>query len=55
VAQRLRDLITAANQFRQKVADLESKPKHQQTGLDITRKLLENTERQIDTLIKKFS
>jgi hypothetical protein len=55
VAQKLVDLYTAATAFRQKISDLESKPAHQQTGLEMTRRLLTNTERQIEALEKQYA
>jgi len=55
VAQKLTDLYTAAAMFRQKIALLEAKPTSQQAGLDMTQKLLKNTEKQIETLEKQYA
>lgn len=55
VGHKLHELTTAADKFRQKIATLEAKPADQQFGLDMTRKLLQNTERQIDTLKKQHN
>jgi hypothetical protein len=53
-AQRWIQLQTAAASFRQKIADIESKPAGQQSGLEMTAKLLRNTERQIEALEKQY-
>jgi hypothetical protein len=55
VARKLTELHTAAASFRQKIAILESKPAGQQFGLEMTQKLLKNTERQIEALQKQYS
>jgi hypothetical protein len=55
VARKLTELHTAAASFRQKIAMLESKPAGQQFGLEMTQKLLKNTERQIEALEKQYS
>ena len=47
--------MSAADTFRKKIAGLEAQPVGQQFGLEMTRKLLENTERQIDALVKQYS
>jgi PHAX RNA-binding domain len=44
VAQKLRELHTAAEVYRQKIATIESKPGNQQFGLEMTQKLLKNVE-----------
>jgi len=54
VARKLLDLHTAAATFRQKIADIQTKPDGQRFGLEITQKLLTNTERQIDELQKQY-
>lgn len=55
VARRLVDLYTAAATFRQKIADIQSKPDGQQFGLEMTQKLLTNTEKQIQELLKPYT
>lgn len=55
VAQKLRELHTAADLYRQKIATIESKPGNQQFGLDMTQKLLKNVEDQIKTLEAKYA
>ncbi|NJL57543.1 hypothetical protein HC928_22240 [bacterium] len=55
VAQKLTQLMKAAATYRQKVASLEAKPINQQHGLDMTRKLLANMERQIEAIKKEHS
>ncbi len=54
VVQKLTDLHTAAESFRQKINTLEAKPAGQQFGLEMTQKLLRNTEKQIESLEKKY-
>ena len=53
--EKYRQLASAADTFRKKIAGLEAKPKKQQFGLDMTRKLLANTEKQIEALVKQYS
>lgn len=53
--QKLAELHRAAATFRQKVAMLEEKPANQQFGIDMTRKLLKNTERQIEMIEKQYA
>ena len=53
--ERLKQLVSAADTFRKKIAGLEAQPAGQQFGLEMTRKLLENTEKQIDALVKQYS
>ncbi len=55
VAQKLRELHTAAELYRQKIATIESKPGNQQFGLDMTQKLLKNVEDQIKSLEAKYA
>jgi len=55
VAQKLRELHTAADLYRQKIATIESKPGNQQFGLDMTQKLLKNVEDQIKSLEAKYA
>ena len=52
---KLRELYTAADQFRRKIEDLQQRPEDKQTGLGMTQKLLASTERQIESLVKKHS
>lgn len=52
--QKLEELHRAAATFRQKVELLETKPANQQFGLEMTRKLLKNTERQIEMIEKQY-
>jgi hypothetical protein len=54
VAQKLHDLHSAAATFRQKLADILAKPDDQQFGLEMTQKLLNNTEKQIEDLEKPY-
>lgn len=49
-AKRYTDLHRAAITYRQKIADIESKPVGQQFGLEMTQKLLSNIEKQIKDL-----
>lgn len=51
---KLRQLHTAAAQFRKKIEGLEAKPEKQRFGLEMTKKLLENTEKQISAIEKKY-
>lgn len=53
--QKLEELHRAATTFRQKIEVLEAKPANQQFGLDMTRKLLKNTERQIEMIEKQYA
>lgn len=55
VQQKLHELHSAAHQFREKIAVLESKPANQRFGLEMTQKLLANTEKQIESLVAKYS
>lgn len=55
VQQKLQELYTAVNQFRQRIAALESKPADQRTGLEMTRKLLTSTEQQINVILQRYS
>ncbi len=52
---KLRELYTAAEQFRRKIEDLQTRPEDKQTGLSMTQKLLASTERQIENLVKKHN
>lgn len=54
-AKRYVELHKAAATFRQKIADIEAKPEDQRFGLEMTQKLLGNTERQIKALEKQHS
>jgi hypothetical protein len=55
VAQKLNELYASASVYRQKIANLESKPANQQFGMDMTRKLLKNVEEEINSLEKKYA
>ena len=54
-AKRYVELHKAAATFRQKIAAIEAKPEDQRFGLDMTQRLLNNTEKQIETLEKQYS
>lgn len=54
VNQKLAELYAAASLYRQKVATLMAKPAGQQFGLEMTRKLLQNTEAEIAAIEKKY-
>jgi hypothetical protein len=54
VAQKLNDLYSAADQFRQKLAGLDAKPPDQRLGYAMTQKLLKNTEDQIAALERQY-
>lgn len=53
-AQQLHDLYIAAEKYREKLAALEAKPEHRRTGYDMTHKLLQNTEGQIEALLNRY-
>lgn len=53
IARKLKELHASASLFRQKVANLQSKPPGQQFGLEMTQKLLKNVEDEIAALEKK--
>ena len=44
----------AINQFRAKLEQLEQKPAEQRFGYDMTKKMLENAERQLNALLAKY-
>lgn len=52
VAAKLQQLHQAAHTLRERIATMEAK---NQPGVAMTRKLLENTEKQIETLIKQYT
>ena len=52
-ADKLRQLFSAAEKLRQKIDNMEDKG--QKSGLAMTRRLLEQTEKQISTLVKQFN
>jgi PHAX RNA-binding domain len=54
-AQKLSGLYASASLFRQKIANLKSKPEGQQGGLEMTQKLLKNVEDEIAALEKKYA
>jgi hypothetical protein len=54
VNQKLAELYAAASLYRQKVAALSAKPAGQQFGLEMTRKLLQDTEAEITAIEQKY-
>ena len=50
-AEKLRQLFKAADKLNQKIADMEDRG--QSSGLTMTRRLLDQTEKQINTLLKQ--
>lgn len=54
VNQKLAELYAAASLYRQKIAALAAKPANQQFGLEMTRKLLQNTEAEIAAIEQKY-
>lgn len=54
-AQKLRELMASASVFRQKIDRIESQPEGQRFGLDMTRKLLQNVENEIDALLARHT
>lgn len=54
VAQKLQDLYSAAEQFRNKLALLDTQPPDQRLGYAMTQKLLKNTEDQINALERQY-
>lgn len=52
--QKLEKLRAAANLYRQKLAEIQAKPKDQQTALAMTQKLLQQTEAQIRQIEKQL-
>jgi hypothetical protein len=55
VAQKLAELQASASLFRQKIAAIRSKPADQQSGLEMTQKLLKKVEDEIAALEKKYA
>ncbi|MBI5668235.1 MAG: hypothetical protein HZC41_09535 [Chloroflexi bacterium] len=55
VNQKLAELYAAASLYRQKVATLASKPAGQQFGLEMTQKLLKNTEAEIAAIEQRYA
>ncbi len=53
-SQKFIELTKAAEMFRQKIATIQAKPADQQFGLEMTQKLLDNTQRQINALQRKY-
>lgn len=53
-AEKLTGLYKAAATFRQKIAALEAKPADEQFGLEMTQKLLKNTETQIQRIEQEY-
>lgn len=54
VNEKLAGLYAAATLYRQKIASLSSKPAGQQFGLEMTQKLLKNTEAEIAAIEQKY-
>lgn len=54
VKQKLDELQAAARMYRQKIAALQAKPPHQRFGLEMTQKLLKNTEQELQALRAKY-
>jgi hypothetical protein len=54
-AEKLTSLHKAAATFREKIAALEAKPEDQQFGLEMTQRLLKNTEAQIEKLEAQYA
>lgn len=52
---KLRELMASATVFRQKIARIESQPEDQRFGLEMTRKLLQNVENEIQTLLARHT
>jgi hypothetical protein len=53
--QKLSELYASASLFRQKIATIQAKPAGQQSGLEMTQKLLKNVENEIAALEKKYA
>jgi hypothetical protein len=53
--QKLSELYASASLFRQKIATIQAKPVGQQSGLEMTQKLLKNVENEIAALEKKYA
>ena len=53
VNQKLQELHAAARMYRQKIAALQAKPPNQRFGLEMTQKLLKNTEQELQALLRK--
>lgn len=54
-AEKLHGLHASARTYRQKIADLESKPEGQRFGLEMTRKLLKKVEEDIAAIEKRYA
>lgn len=54
VVEQAQGMQLAINQFRAKLEQLEQKPAEQRFGYDMTRKMLENAERQLNALLAKY-
>lgn len=54
INQKLHELQAAARMYRQKIAALQAKPPHQRFGLEMTQKLLKNTEQELQALRAKY-
>jgi hypothetical protein len=54
VVEQAQGMQLAINQFRAKLEQLEQKPAEQRFGYDMTKKMLENAERQLNALLTKY-
>lgn len=54
VVEQAQGIQLAINQFRGKLEQLEQKPADQRFGYDMTKKMLENAERQLNALLTKY-
>lgn len=54
VVEQAQGMQLAINQFRAKLEQLEQKPAEQRFGYDMTKKMLENAERQLNALLAKY-
>lgn len=52
-AEQARGLQIAINQYKSKLEALEAKPPEQRFGYEMTKKMLENTEKQLNTLLER--
>jgi hypothetical protein len=54
VSEQAQGFQLAINQFRAKLEQLEQKPPEQRFGYDMTKKMLENAERQLNAILAKY-
>jgi hypothetical protein len=54
VSEQAQGIQLAINQFRAKLEQLEQKPPEQRFGYDMTKKMLENAERQLNAILTKY-